>query len=302
VHRLSATFVSVCRRLRRGVGDAAWALTEPARRGLYAGHRRWIHWRRRVGDALWAARDAMGESWRQAGLRRRAAVGVLAAVPFATATGVATFVLPDADRDRRVGPAKPKVFAPRPATPHQGVTTPARVRSGVNSPAPVPAEPPASTSADPRALSASADPPAASAGGDGEPRAGRGTIEPVHSPAPSPDRAPEDRGSPEQFPEFDLRVPPRRAPADPDGGGDESGPPANPPPPRTAPPPAAPSPPPVAIEQPPQETEPDDDPGPGIEVPAPIPPAAGGGGGNGNGNGNGNGRGNGNGTGDGDPP
>jgi hypothetical protein len=290
----------VCRRLRRGVGDAAWALTEPARRGLYAGHRRWIHWRRRVGDALWAARDAMGESWRQAGLRRRAAVGVLATVPFATATGVAAFVLPDADRDRRAEPAKPKVVAPRPAAPPQVGTAPARVRSGVNRTARVPAEPTASTSAAPRAVSASADSRALSAGGDGEPRAGRGPIEPVHAPAPSPDRAPEDRGSPEQFREFDL--PPRRAPADPDGGGEEIEPPANPPPPRTALPPAAPSPPPVPIEQPPQETEPDDDPGPGIEVPAPIPPVAGGGGGNGNGNRNGNGHGNGNGTGDGDPP
>jgi hypothetical protein len=75
------------------VDDVWWTLSEPKRRTLHRGHRRWTHWRRRRGDALWAATDPLRQSWRHASLRRRALVVVLAILPFAMASAACAVVV-----------------------------------------------------------------------------------------------------------------------------------------------------------------------------------------------------------------
>jgi hypothetical protein len=74
------------------VDDAWWTLTETTANRLLAARRRWMHWRRRRGDALSAASDPLRQSWRHAGLRRRALVVVLAILPFAMLAACAVVV------------------------------------------------------------------------------------------------------------------------------------------------------------------------------------------------------------------
>jgi hypothetical protein len=75
------------------VDDVWWTLTEPPRRRLHAGHRRWTYWRRRRSHPVWDASDALRQSWRHASLRRRALVVGLAILPFAMASAVCYVVV-----------------------------------------------------------------------------------------------------------------------------------------------------------------------------------------------------------------
>jgi hypothetical protein len=97
--------ISAFRRMRIRMGDAGWAAVQPARSKLHAGSRRLMRWRRRRADALWYWAASLRVSWQRATRRRRAAVGVLAVLPIAMASGVTAMLLP-AGGDPRAGPSQ----------------------------------------------------------------------------------------------------------------------------------------------------------------------------------------------------
>jgi hypothetical protein len=109
------TLTSAFRRMRIRIGDAGWAAVQPARSKLHAGYFRATCWRLRRADELRYAAASLRASWHAASGRRRAAVGVLAVLPFAMASGVTAIVLPTGGDPRAGAPAQERTAADAPA-------------------------------------------------------------------------------------------------------------------------------------------------------------------------------------------
>jgi hypothetical protein len=109
------TLTSAFRRMRIRIGDAGWAAVQPARSKLHAGYFRVTCWRLRRADELRYTAASLRASWHGASGRRRAAVGVLAVLPFAMASGVTAIVLPAGGDPRAGAPVQERTAADAPA-------------------------------------------------------------------------------------------------------------------------------------------------------------------------------------------
>jgi hypothetical protein len=127
-------------RIRIRLGDEAWAAVQPVLSKLYAGYWKLTRRRRRSADALSYTAAQWRASWQAATRRRRAAVGVLAVLPFAMASGVTAMVLP-AGGEPRAGPAQERKAADAPAKQDDLGATTATASSRAERPNPARAAP-----------------------------------------------------------------------------------------------------------------------------------------------------------------